>query len=83
MAAEIDDRIRDLELFCAQQEPMLGSMDKKLDRLLEAIYGNGSPGMKSQVAVLETSVNRFWLWLGGISLALLGIAAYIIQTRLT
>lgn len=50
-------------------------MDKKLDKVVECIDGNGKPGIKTEIELNKQAIRRAWWWLGGVSLFLVGIAA--------
>ncbi len=53
---------------------------KDIKQIKEAILGNGQAGLKTEMALTKQSVARIWWWLGGISMAILGSAAWIIRS---
>lgn len=40
--------------------------------ILESITGNGSPGLKTEVALVKQAINRLWAFLGGGVLVIVG-----------
>lgn len=48
--------------------------------ILKCLKGNGSMGLKTQIALNKASLTKAWWWLSGISLTLLGIAGWVIRT---
>ena len=42
-------------------------MDKKLDRVVECIDGNGSPGIKTQMGVQQSRLRIAYLWMAGLT----------------
>jgi len=73
-----DRRQNDVTL--AKMGVIIEAMDKKLDKVVECIDGNGRPGIKTEVALNKQAIRRGWWWLGGISIALVGIAGAAIKT---
>ena len=47
--------------------------------ILKAVNGNGKVGIATDVEVLKSSLNRAWIWLGGVSLGIFGIACWVIK----
>lgn len=47
--------------------------------IFKVINGNGSIGLVTQAQLNKQSLKRTWWWLGGISMAMLGVAGYIIR----
>ena len=48
-------------------------------RILVILEGNGGVGLKTQVELNKQSIGRSWWFLGGISLAIMGAAVWIIR----
>jgi hypothetical protein len=49
-------------------------------KILKILQGDNSEGVTTRVALLRQSVGRIWFWIGGISLFMLGILAYVIKS---
>ncbi len=49
------------------------------NKILVILEGNGGVGLKTQVEVNKQSISRSWWFLGGISIAILGAAMWIIR----
>ena len=51
-----------------------------IKQIKEAIVGNGQTGLKTEMALAKQSIGRIWWWLGGISMAIIGSAIWIIKS---
>ena len=60
----------------------LERIEKKQDRILSILEGNGANGVVTKVALNRQSISRMWWWVGGISLAIIGVAFFVIRSSL-
>jgi len=47
---------------------------EQIPEIYKILNGNGKEGLVTGQALLKQSLGRVWWWLGGISLAILGVA---------
>uniref|UniRef100_A0A6M3IL24 Uncharacterized protein n=1 Tax=viral metagenome TaxID=1070528 RepID=A0A6M3IL24_9ZZZZ len=59
---------------------------KEIKETVKDIYkilnGNGSEGIVTKVALNRQSIKRAWIWLGSISLGIMGIAFFVIKASI-
>jgi len=48
--------------------------------VLRILNGNGNVGLCTKVALNKESIKRAWWWLSAISLAILGMACFVIRS---
>ena len=48
-------------------------------KILKILTGNGDEGLTTKVALNKKAISRAWWFLSAISLALLGIAGYVLK----
>lgn len=68
----------DLALMASQQT----ENTKDTKQILKLLQGNNSEGLVTRVALHAASIKKVWWWLGGISLAILGAAFFVIKGSL-
>uniref|UniRef100_A0A6M3L084 Uncharacterized protein n=1 Tax=viral metagenome TaxID=1070528 RepID=A0A6M3L084_9ZZZZ len=75
---------------------LFGTRNLKMDRIkddireiketVKDIYkilnGNGSEGIVTKVALNRQSIKRAWIWLGSISIGIMGIAFFVIKASI-
>ena len=71
------------EVDLASMAMTLEIINKKMDKVVKCIDGNGGPGMKTEIALQKQAIGRIWWWLGGVSLGIMGIAFFCIRTGVT
>ena len=54
-----------------------------IGKMLKILDGNGDEGLTTKVALNKQSIKRMWWWVGGISLAILGVAFFAIRSFVT
>lgn len=47
--------------------------------IYKILNGNGSEGLVTRVALNKSAIGRIWWWLGGVSLAILGTAFFVLR----
>jgi len=52
-------------------------------KILLILEGNGGDGLTTRVALNKQSIKRVWWWVGAVSIAILGIAVYVIRTGMS
>lgn len=68
----------DLALMASQQE----ENTKDTKQILKLLQGDNSKGLVTNVALNGASIKRVWWWLGCISVAILGVAFFVIRGAL-
>jgi len=46
--------------------------------IAESLNGNGKPGIKTRMALVEDGLRRSWWFLGGVGVAILGLLAGVV-----
>ena len=57
----------------------LADVKKISQEILTSIKGNGGPGLLTQAELNKSSIKRAWWWLGGVSLAILGLFGWALK----
>lgn len=68
----------DLALM-AQELKVNTELTTKIFNILE---GDNSQGLKTIVAINRVCIKRLWWWVGGMSMAIIGAAIFLIRARL-
>jgi len=69
--------LHEVDLALMAQEITENSKDTK--QILKLLQGDNAKGLVTKVALHGASIRRVWWWLGGVSLAILGSAFFIIR----
>jgi len=66
--------------ICTTEIP---AMRQTIEKIFSRLEGNGTEGLVTRVAVIRSGLNRAWWWLGGVSLAILGVAGWAIRSGIS
>lgn len=57
----------------------VAAIAKTTESTFKILKGNGGKGLVTDVELVKAGLFRAWWWLGGVSLAILATAAYIVR----
>ncbi len=69
----------DKETRIAIVEHDMSEIKADIKTILEAVMGNGKPGLRTQVDRLEQAQARIWWAVSGVGASVTGIAGYILK----
>ena len=70
--------LHETDLALMAREMSQNTEDTK--EILKLLKGDNSKGLVTKVALHGASLKRVWWWLGGVSLAIIGAALFIIRS---
>jgi len=70
--------LHEVDLALMGQE--MSQNTKDTAEILKLLKGDNSKGLVTKVALQGASLKRAWWWLGGISIAIIGAAFFIIRS---
>jgi hypothetical protein len=57
----------------------IGEIKTTVRDIYKVLNGNGKIGLVTQAALNKSAITRAWWWLGGIYMAVLSVATYVIR----